>query len=81
MEKIRVELTQEQFGYIKNAYKYIELGIDHCPSNYDLETLGYFGCVIVDIQSQIIELGKMERGISKEFDELINGRLKGELPI
>lgn len=55
MEKITIKLTLEQLKHIKNAYKHIELGIDHCPSGYDLETLGFFGGVIVDIQDQMLE--------------------------
>lgn len=57
MEKIAINLTTEQIEHIKKAYKYIEQGIDHCPSHYDLEILGFFGSVIIDIQNQMAEKG------------------------
>lgn len=61
MEKISIKLSQEQLKHIKNAYKYIEMGIDHCPSIYDLEVLGFFGSVIVDIQSQLLEASAIRK--------------------
>lgn len=55
MKKISIKLSPEQLKHIKRAYEYIEMGIDHCPSVYDLEVLGFFGSVIVDIQNQLLE--------------------------
>ena len=53
MKKVTIELTHEQIQYIKAAYRHIQLGIDHCPSASDLEVLGFFGSVVIDIQDQV----------------------------